>query len=155
MIKAKITMMTTKSRKEFTKEFNSIDSFENYKENKLSGNTSYFKYQLMHEGTNIYTKSKTEYGNNKDYIKQERPVDNTVQKNSRNNQLAIKGNKIINLNMTPSRQRSLMKWINSGVPVTSNEIKFIKSMFAFDKISISQYEAINNLKEKVSRRVRI
>jgi hypothetical protein len=155
MIKAKITMMTTKSRKEFIKEFNSIDSFEKYKENKLSGNTSYFKYQLMKEGTNVYTTAKVEYGNNNYYIKQDRSIDNSMQKNSRNSQLAIKGNKIINLNMTPSRQRSLMKWINSGVPITSNEIKFIKSMFAFDKISIAQYEAINNLKEKVSRRVKI
>ena len=155
MIKAKITIMTSKSKKEFTKDFNNIDSFNNYKEICLSTNTSYFKYQLMYEGTNIYTKQKTEYGNIKDYIKQERPVDNTAQKNSRNNQLALKGNKLINLNMTPSRQKSLMKWVNSGIPITQGEIRVIKSMFSFDKISIAQYNSIEDLKLKVSRRVRI
>lgn len=154
MIKAKIAMMTNNSKKEFIKEFNNISSFNDYKDSRLSGNTSYFKYQLMYQGEIMYGPVKTEYSNVKHYIKQDKVVDNTAQKKSRNNQLAVQGNKLINLNMTPSRQRALVKWMNKS-PLTTSEIKFVKSMFAFDKISIAQYNSIEELKNKVSRRVRI
>ena len=155
MIKAKIKTITGK-RSEYVKEFDNIESFNNYKEALLDGNCTYFKYQLLLDGANLYTESKTEYGNsNRNKVSKSKSVDNTAQKNSRNNQLALSGNKMINLNMTPARQRSLMKWILSGVPITKTEISFIKSMFCFDKISVSQYSAIETIKSKVSRRVRV
>lgn len=155
MIKAKIKTMTSK-RLEYIKEFDNIESFNNYKEALLDSNCIYFKYQLLLGGANLYTESKTEYGNgNRKRVSKSKGVDNAVQKNSRNNQLALSGNKLINLNMTPAKQRSLMKFINSSLPITQSEIRFIKSMFTFDKISIAQYNSIENLKLKVNRRVRI
>jgi hypothetical protein len=152
-LKARITLTTTKGRKDFLKEFKDLDSFNNYKENHLNQNTLHIKYSLLFENQKIYTPTKTEY--NSDRYKRNKVSksynDNRLQENSRNNQLALLGNKLINLNITPSIIRKFNKFIDNK-PVTNNEKKIIKSLMIFDKLSVGQYQLLKDIEEKVNKR---
>ena len=152
-LKAKITLTTTKGRKDFLKEFKDLDSFNNYKENQLNTNTLHIKYSLLFENQKIYTPTKIEY--NSDRSKRSKAPklrsDNKVQENSRNNNLALLGNKLINLNVTPSIIRKFNKFMDNK-PVTNNEKKIIKSLMIFDKLSISQYELLKDIEQRVNKK---
>lgn len=80
--------------------------------------------------------------------------DNLVQQNSRNNNIALLNNKLISLSMTPAKQKSLMKFMETE-PVTNQEKKIIKGLLSFKTLSVNQYELIQNIKLKVSRRVKL
>ena len=159
MIVAKILQMTNSKKKQYVKEFKDLDTFNKFKDSRLSGRCTYFKYQLRKDGEQTYSLPKTEYANrDKKFTnsksKRETKLDNNIQKHSRNNQLALDGNDLINLNMTPAKQRSLVKFMETK-PVTNSEKKLIKSCFAFDKISVNQYKIIEDIKAKANRRVKL
>lgn len=152
-LKAKITLITTKGRKDLLKEFKDLDSFNNYKENHLEKNTLYIKYSLLFENQKIYTPIKIEYNSNR--FKRNKISksynDNRLQENSRNNQLALLDNKLINLSITPSIIRKFNTFMDNK-PVTNNEKKIIKSLMIFDKLSISQYELLKDIEQRVNKR---
>jgi len=152
-LKARITLTTTKGRKDLLKEFKDIDSFNNYKENHLEKNTLHIKYSLLFENQKIYTPIKIEYNSNR--FKRNKISksynDNRLQENSRNNQLALLGNKLINLNITPSIIRKFNTFMDNK-PVTNNEKKIIKSLMIFDKLSISQYQLLKDIEQRVNKR---
>jgi len=152
-LKAKITLTTTKGRKDLLKEFKDIDSFNNYKENHLEKNTLHIKYSLLFENQKIYTPIKTEYNSNRFKVNKisKSYNDNRLQENSRNNQLALLGNKLINLSITPSIIRKFNTFMDNK-PVTNNEKKIIKSLMIFDKLSISQYQLLKDIEQRVNKR---
>jgi len=152
-LKAKITLTTTKGRKDFLKEFKDLDSFNNYKENQLNTNTLHIKYSLLFENQNTYTPIKTEYSSDRSKRNKvsKSHNDNILQENSRNNQLALLGNKLINLTITPSIIRKFNKFMDNK-PVTNNEKKIIKSLMIFDKLSVSQYQLLKDTEQKVNKR---
>ncbi len=157
-MKAKILILTGTSKKQFIKNFKSLDDFYNYKDSRLDNNVNYIKYSLLLDGETKYTLPKKEYSKNRIKEKTKFTISNKYdknksQKNSRNNQLALVGNDLINLNMTPIRQRNLVKFMEQK-PVTDREKNIIKSMFANDKLSISQYNLIREIQETANRRVR-
>ena len=157
-MKAKILILTGTSKKQFIKNFKSLDDFYNYKDSRLDNNVNYIKYSLLLDGETKYTFPKKEYSKNRIKEKTKFTISNKYnnnksQKNSRNNQLALVGNDLINLNMTPIRQRNLVKFMEQK-PVTDREKNIIKSMFANDKLSISQYNLIREIQETANRRVR-
>lgn len=161
MVTVKMLVQTASRQKKFNKEFKSIESFNDYKSTKLECNWKFVKYSIKEKGQLMYSLPVFEYGSNNlvEYkaksSTQKRAGANQLQRASRKNDVALSGNKLINLNMTPSKQRSLVKWIESGVPITNNEIKTIKSLFSWDKITIGQYKLIEDIKSKVIRRVKI
>lgn len=152
-LKAKITLTTTKGRKDLLKEFKDLGSFNNYKENQLNTNTLHIKYSLLFENQKIYTPIKTEYNSNRFKRNKisESYNDNILQENSRNNQLALLGNKLINLSITPSIIRKFNKFMDNK-PVTNNEKKIIKSLMIFDKLSVGQYQLLKDIEQKVNKR---
>ena len=152
-LKARITLTTTKGRKDLLKEFKDIDSFNNYKENHLEKNTLHIKYSLLFENQKIYTPIKIEYNSNRSKRNKisKSYNDNRLQENSRNNQLALLGNKLINLNITPSIIRKFNTFMDNK-PVTNNEKKIIKSLMIFDKLSISQYQLLKDIEQRVNKR---
>jgi len=152
-LKAKITLTTTKGRKDLLKEFKDLDSFNNYKQSQLNTNTLHIKYSLLFENQKIYTPIKIEYNSNRSKRNKisESYNDNRLQENSRNNQLALLGNKLINLSITPSIIRKFNTFIDNK-PVTNNEKKIIKSLMIFDKLSISQYELLKDIEQRVNKR---
>ena len=152
-LKAKITLTTTKGRKDLLKEFKDLDSFNNYKQSQLNTNTLHIKYSLLFENQKIYTPIKIEYNSNRSKRNKisESYNDNRLQENSRNNQLALLGNKLINLSITPSIIRKFNTFMDNK-PVTNNEKKIIKSLMIFDKLSISQYELLKDIEQRVNKR---
>jgi hypothetical protein len=154
-LKARITLTTTKGRKDFLKEFKDLDAFNNYKENQLGTNTLHIKYSLLFENQKIYTPIKTEYGINRDISSKKRKktdkFENLVQQRSRQNQLALLGNKLINLTITPSIIRKFNKFMDNK-PVTNEEKKIIKSLMIFDKLSVNQYNLLKDIEERVNKR---
>ena len=48
-----------------------------------------------------------------------------------------------------------MKWIDSGVPITSNEVRKIKSIMCSKKLTLGQYAFIKQIKDTVSKRVKV
>lgn len=159
MIYAKITQMTNSKKKNYLKQFKDLYTFNNYKKKLLETNCTYFKYQLRKDGEQFYSSAKTEYANKDNKAKdckqrQTSNLENKIQKNSRNNQLALNGNDLINLNMTPAKQRSLVKFMNTK-PVTNSEKNIIKSCFAFDKLSVNQYNIIEDIKSRANRRFKL
>lgn len=163
MIEVKLTVQTETKQNRLNKQFESIDKFNEYKKQRLDTGCKFIKYSIKLKGSLTYSESVFEYGNNrisdrrtsKEEQRQKNTNDNITQRNSRNNNIALSGNKLINLNMTPARQKKLVKWFNSGVPITPREVNIIKSMFSYDKISIRQYYLIEDIKNAVSRRVKI
>ena len=156
-MKAKIMLLSNSNKREFTKEFKDLSAFHRYKQGVLDTNCRYIKYSLLLDGSTKFTKPKVEYGNlnkRKQQSRRNNTLDNKIQKSSRNNQLALVGNDLINLNMTPSKQRSLVKWMDNK-PVTNSEKNLIKSMFSYDKISVAQYNVIEDIKAKVNRRIKL
>lgn len=153
-IKVKITLVTSSRRKEFFKEFKDIEFFNKYKNLQLNNNCNYLKYSFIKN--NKFTESKTEFGNlEKENIKEKNiEFKNTPQKNSRENQLALIGNKLINLNITNAKQKSLVKFMEIN-PFTEKEKNIIKSMFLFSKLSVDQYLFIEDIKKKSKRRVKL
>lgn len=152
-LKARITLTTTKGRKDFLKEFKDLYSFNNYKQNQLNTNTLHIKYSLLFENKNIYTPTKIEYNSDRSKINKVSKSynDNMLQQNSRNNNIALLGNKLINLNITPSIIRKFNKFMDNK-PVTNNEKKIIKSLMIFDKLSVSQYQLLKDIEERVNKR---
>jgi len=152
-LKAKITLTTTKGRKDLLKEFKDLDSFNNYKQSQLNTNTLHIKYSLLFENQKIYTPIKIEYNSNRSKRNKisKSYNDNRLQENSRNNQLALLGNKLINLNITPSIIRKFNTFMDNK-PVTNNEKKIIKSLMIFDKLSISQYQLLKDIEQRVNKR---
>jgi len=152
-LKAKITLTTTKGRKDLLKEFKDLDSFNNYKQSQLNTNTLHIKYSLLFENQKIYTPIKIEYNSNRSKRNKisESYNDNRLQENSRNNQLALLGNKLINLSITPSIIRKFNTFMDNK-PVTNNEKKIIKSLMIFDKLSISQYQLLKDIEQRVNKR---
>jgi hypothetical protein len=157
MIKVKITLQTETKQKRLNIDFESIDEFNKYKKQRLETGCKFIKYSIKQEGRLMYSESVFEYGISRDKAKQRSLShnDNIVQRNSRNNNIALAGNKLINLNMTPARQRKLVKWFESEAPITTREINIIKSMFSCSKISTRQYNLIENIKLDVSRRKKV
>ena len=159
MIVAKILQMTNNKKKDYIKEFKDLDTFNNFKESRFNNGVTYLKYQLRKDGEQFYSSAKTEYANRNKKTKergqtQTTNLENKIQRDSRNNQLALDGNDLINLNMTPAKQRSLVKFMETK-PVTNSEKKLIKSCFAFDKISVTQYKIIEDIKAKANRRIKL
>jgi hypothetical protein len=154
-LKARIALTTTKGRKDLLKEFKDLDEFNNYKGNQLNTNTLHIKYSLLFENQKIYTPTKTEYGINRDINCKKRKTtdkfENLAQQRSRQNQLALLGNKLINLNITPSIIRKFNKFMDNK-PVTDEEKKIIKSLMIFDKLSVSQYNLLKDIEERVNKR---
>jgi hypothetical protein len=152
-LKARITLTTTKGRKDFLKEFKDLDSFNNYKQNQLNTNTLHIKYSLLFENKKIYTPTKIEYNSDRSKINKisKSYNENRLQQNSRNNQLALLGNKLINLNITPSIIRKFNKFMDNK-PVTNEEKKIIKSLMIFDKLSVSQYQLLKDIEQRVNKR---
>lgn len=152
-LKARITLTTTKGRVDLLKEFKDLDSFNNYKQNQLNTNTLHFKYSLLFENQKIYTPYKTEYSS--DRSKKSKVYkyynDNRIQENSRNNQLALLGNKLINLTITPSIIRKFNKFMDNK-PVTNEEKKIIKSLIIYDKLSVNQYQLLKDIEQRVNKR---
>ncbi len=163
MIDVKITVQTEINQNRLNKQFESIDKFNEYKKQRLETGCKFIKYSIKLKGSLMYSESVFEYGINrkserlttKAEQRQKNTNDNITQRESRNNNIALSGNKLISLNMTPARQKKLVKWFNSGVPITPREINIIKSMFSYDKISIRQYYLIEDIKSTVNRRVKI
>ena len=163
MIDVKLTIQTEAKQNRLNKQFESIDKFNEYKKLRLETGCKFIKYSIKLKGSLMYSESVFEYGNNrkserlttKSEQRQKNSNDNITQRKSRNNNIALSGNKLINLNMTPSRQKKLVKWFNSGVPITPREINIIKGMFSYDKISIRQYDLIEDIKNTVNRRVKV
>jgi len=161
MIKVKIKLVNKHNRKFNTvKEFISEDKFNEWVDNKINTTVLRMSYSILREGSLTYDGYKNVYSklNTIKSIKSnkyESVNENVVQKNSRLNQLALKGNNLINLNFTPSKQKRLVKWISSGVPITKKEIKMIKSMFAYSKLSVSQYNLIQDIEDRVNRRTKL
>tara|TARA_R110000765_G_scaffold9561_2_gene29783 strand:+ start:252 stop:740 length:489 start_codon:yes stop_codon:yes gene_type:complete len=161
MVTVKMLVQTASHQKKFNKEFKSINAFNEYKSNRLECNWKFVKYSIREESQVMYSLPVFEYGANK-LIESKLNLDtkmytsdNQQQQSSRNSQLALIGNKLINLNMTPAKQRSLVKWIESGVPITSKEVKTIKSLFNWSKITVGQYNLIEDIKLDVSRRKKV
>ena len=156
MIDVKLTIQTETKQNRLNKQFESIDKFNEYKKLRLETGCKFIKYSIKLKGSLMYSESVFEYGNNrKSEQRQKNSNDNIAQRKSRNNNIALSGNKLINLNMTPARQKKLVKWFNSGVPITPREINIIKGMLSYDKISIKQYYLIEDIKSSVSRRVKV
>jgi hypothetical protein len=159
-MKAKILLITKTKKFDFIKEFKSIDDFNDYKDIKMSNTAKYIKYSLLLGGATQYTLPKTEYSKNRlssnvsKFKEREQKVDNTVQKNSRNSQLALSGNNLINLSMTPAKSNKLIRFMNEK-PLTQKEKKIIKSLLTVDKLSINQYDLIKDIENTVSRRKRV
>ena len=161
MIKVKIQLVNKDNRKfNVTKEFISEDKFNEWVDNKINTTVLRMSYSILREGSltydgykNVYSKSNTRKSIKSNNY--ESTNKNIVQKNSRLNQLALKGNNLINLNFTPAKQKRLVSWIESGVPITKKEIKMIKSMFAYSKLSISQYNLIQDIEDRVNRRIKL
>lgn len=161
MVTVKMLVQTASRQKKFNKEFSSINAFNEYKSHRLECNWKFVKYSIREENQVMYSLPVFEYGANK--LIESKPIsdtkmsasDNQQQRSSRNSQLALIGNELINLNMTPAKQRSLVKWIESGVPITSKEVKTIKSLFNWSKITIGQYNLIEDIKSRVNRRVKL
>ena len=164
MITLKILLQTNTNKSEFVKEYKSIDSFNEWKQTRLKTNCKYIKYSVKEQGEIMYSKPFTEYGTNRNTTKfstnkagyfKPNTSDSYAQKQSRNNHLALSGNDLVNLSMTPQKHKKLMKWINSNVPITPYEIKTIKSMFKYDKLTLGQYNFIKQIQDTVSRRVKV
>ena len=156
-MKAKILFFTGTKKFDFIKEFNSIDDFNNYKDAKLDGNVTYIKYSLLLDGAIQYTMPKTEYSKNRVVSNNKvkpKNTDNTSQKNSRNNQLALVGNDLINLNMTTAKSDRLIRFMNEK-PLTQREKNIIKGILSVDKLSIKQYDLIKDIENTVSGRKRV
>jgi len=153
MIDVKLTIQTETKQNKLNKQFESIDKFNEYKKQRLETGCKFIKYSIKLKGSLMYSESVFEYGNNRNLERLTTKLEQR-QKNSNNN-IALSGNKLINLNMTPARQKKLVKWFNSGVPITPREINIIKGMFSYDKISIRQYNLIEDIKNTVNRRVKV
>ena len=155
-MKAKILLMTNNSRKEFIKEFRDLEHFNNYKQSRLEGEVRFIKYSLLHDNSKMYEHSVTEYSVNRgsvlDRVKKDTRTENLIQRTSRQNQLALLGNKLINLNITPSIIKRLKKFMDNK-PVTLKECKIIKSMLIQDKFTIAQYNLLKDIEERVDRRL--
>ena len=161
-MKVKMKLFTDTTKKDFVKEFKDLQYFNDFKSSRLDNNVRSITYSILHDNANVYTKPVTEYGVKRSYSSKNitrdsksKNRDNTIQKTSRNNHLALVGNDLINLNMTPSKQKKLVKWMDSGVPITSGEKKLVKGLFLFDKLSVSQYQLLDEIQRKVSRRVKL
>ena len=150
-MKVKIITISNSSKKEFIKEFLNKEQFENYKEICLNTNINYIKYSIFENG--YYKPYIKEFSKNRNIDKDVNKSfnKNTLQKNSRNNQLALLGNKLINLNITPSIIRKFNKFMNDK-PVSIEEKKIIKSLLINDKISVSQYELLKQIETRVNKR---
>lgn len=164
MITLKILLQTNTNKSEFIKEYKSIDSFNEWKQTRLESNCKYIKYSVKEQGEIMYSKSFTEYGTNRNTtvtnnkgkrIVKATTIDNYAQKQSRNNHLALSGNDLVNLSMTPQKHKKLMKWINSGVPITDTEVSKIKSIMCSIKLTLPQYNFIKQIQDTVSRRVKV
>jgi len=162
----KILLQTNNNKSEFVSEYKSIDAFNKWKSTRLLTNCKYIKYSMKEKGEFMYSKPVTEYGTNrnktinletKKTINSIRKniINNQIQKKSRNNHIALVGNDLINLSMTPQKQSKLMKWIDSGVPITSNEVRKIKSIMCSKKLTLGQYAFIKQIKDTVSKRVKV
>jgi len=154
-VKARIKLTTTRGRVEFLKEFKDIDSFNNYKEGQLNTHTLHIKYSLLFENEKMYTPAKTEYNPDRSLrkvkINKVNDMTNLIQSKSRNNNIALLGNKLISLSITPSIIRKFNKFMDNK-PVTNTEKKTIKSLMLFEKLSISQYQLLKDIEERVNRR---
>ena len=159
MVHAKILLQGSSKQTNWVKTFNSLDSFNKYKESKLE-HCTLIKYSLRNDNEKMYSSLITEYGVERTASSRvqrdtyKNATVNSIQKDSLNNHLAVKGNKIISLVMTSAKVKSLSKLIDTA-PLTSKEVSILKSMFSMSKLSASQYELIENIKHKASRRVKL
>ena len=155
-MKAKMVLTTNNSRKEFIKEFRDLEHFNNYKQSRLEDKVRSIKYSLLHDNSKMYTHSVTEYGVDRglssNNTKKDTRTENLIQRTSRQNQLALLGNNLVNLNITPSIIKRLKKFMDNK-PVTLKESKTIKSMLIQDKFTIAQYNLLKDIEERVNRRV--
>ena len=161
MVHAKILLQTSDKHTNWVKRFNTQQDFNAFKALKLES-CDFIKYSIKDDNSTTYSKIKTEYGKSRkfstrtdgDRYKNIISNENKVQKGSRNNQLALKGDKIISLSMTPARVRSLSKLIDTA-PLTTKEVSILKSMFTVSKLSMAQYKLIEDIKHRASRRVKL
>ena len=153
-MKAKILMMTSTGKKDFTKTFKDLDSFNKYKDEMLKCNCRYIKYSLSLNDDYNYTESKVEYGNQN--IKQRNSDDlyysDRIQKTSTNNHIAVHNGKLINLSV---KTLNIDGIINSNLPLTTKEIYLLKSLSIFKTLSVKQYLMLKEIKEKANRRIKI
>ena len=153
-MKAKILTMTSSGKKDFTKTFKDLDSFNKYKEELLKTNCRYIKYSLSLNDDYNYTESKVEYGSTD--IKQKKfgnsYYSDRVQKTSINNHIAVHNDKLINLSV---ERLNIDGIINSNLPLTTKEIYLLKSLSIFKILSVKQYVMLKEIKEKANRRIKI
>ena len=168
MITFRVLLQTHTHQSKFIKNFTSIDTFNDWKVKRLESSCKYIKYSIKHKGEAMYGTDITEYGKDRDGDSKDakagieakkkkwaNATSNIVQTLSRNNNIALRDNDLISLSMTPPKQRRLMKWINSDIPITPKEISIIKSLFLYKRLSLSQYNLIKDIETCVSRRVRM
>ena len=104
----------------------------------------------------IYSESKIEYSKNKDSIlkkdKYNKSQQNKIQRNSRQNNIALVGNDLVNLSTSNLKINS---FLNSNLPITNEEIRILKSMTSYKTLTVTQYNLVKDIKEKVKRRKKV
>ena len=154
-LQAKILLFNPNSKKDFFKDFKNLEEFNKYKEEKLLNNI-YIKYQIKFKEDLIYYESKIEYSKNKDSIlkkdKYNKSQQNKIQRNSRQNNIALVGNDLVNLSTSNLKINS---FLNSNLPITNEEIRILKSMTSYKTLTVTQYNLVKDIKEKVKRRKKV
>jgi len=154
-LQAKILLFNPNSKKDFFKDFKNLEEFNKYKEEKLLNNI-YIKYQIKFKEDLIYSESKIEYSKNKDSIlkkdKYNKSQQNKIQRNSRQNNIALVGNDLVNLSTSNLKINS---FLNSNLPITNEEIRILKSMTSYKTLTVTQYNLVKDIKEKVKRRKKV
>ena len=154
-LQAKILLFNPNSKKDFFKDFKNLEEFNKYKEEKLLNNI-YIKYQIKFKEDLIYSESKIEYSKNKDNIlkkdKYNKSQQNKIQRNSRQNNIALVGNDLVNLSTSNLKINS---FLNSNLPITNEEIRILKSMTSYKTLTVTQYNLVKDIKEKVKRRKKV
>jgi len=150
----KIRTISNNSRKEFVKKFTSMDSFLKYKKDIMSDNVNKIEWQYKKESDVMFSLKESDSVDSKTLKTRGKGKDNQAQKMSRNNSLAVKSDgTMINLNVK-GRLNMLNKMLESS-PLTSFERKFILGIQLNKKLSVSQYEMLEDIIAKSKRRVKV
>ena len=157
MTKYYVTMLTSSNRKEFQKEFSTKDSFLKWVESRLDTNVKrvdYYSVSLAND--NVWQRSSIEsimnFGFKKTLKdKKSNSLKNESQRNSRNPNLIVKGNKIVSLSMTKARVNKYDKWLQTA-PLTSKERSIVISLLIKKTLTEGQWELLNDIEARANRR---
>ena len=148
----KIITLTDTSKDEFLKEF-TFEEFNKWKSKRLKTNCVYIKYKFKKPNDRMWSFWNTENSKktHSNKSKDDTSSENKLQRESRNSNLLVKGNKVVSLSMTPARKNKIEKYLNTK-PLTSREISLLKSLYHSNTLSKKQLEMLNGIFHRADSR---